>query len=86
MRIVAVGDIASALLGVRSYKEEFDKEKVVKILKNMIQYNKIDKEITNLLIENYDFIIKEATKESSDLMAKYLNITHEYNNLLKGFS
>lgn len=86
MRIVAIGDIVSALLGVRSYKEEFNKEKVIKILKNMTQYNKIDKNIANLFIENYDFIIKEATKESSDLMAKYLNITDEYNNLLKGFS
>lgn len=86
MRIVAIGDIVSALLGVRSYKEEFNKEKVIKILKNMTQYNKIDAKITNLLIENYDFIIKEATKQSSDLMTKYLNMTDEYNNLLKGFS
>jgi len=86
MRIVAIGDIVSALLGVRSYKEEFDKEKIIKILKNMTQYNKIDKDITNLFVENYDFIIKEATKQSSDIMTKYLNITDEYNNLLMGFS
>lgn len=83
MRIVAISDIISALLGVRSYKEEFSKEKIIKILNNMAQYNKIDVDITKLFIENYDYIIQEATNQSSDLMEKYLNITNEYNKLLE---
>jgi putative nucleotidyltransferase with HDIG domain len=33
MRILAIGDIVSALLGVRSYKKEFSKEEIIKILK-----------------------------------------------------
>lgn len=86
MRIVAIGDIISALLGARSYKEEFNKDKIVNILKNMEQYNKIDSNITNLFIENYDYIIQEATNQSSDLMEKYLNITNEYNKLLEELS
>ena len=36
MRIMAVSDIVSALLGVRSYKEEFSKNKIIEILKNMV--------------------------------------------------
>lgn len=86
MRIVAISDIISALLGVRSYKEEFSKEKIIKILNNMAQYNKIDVDITKLFIENYDYIIQEATNQSSDLMEKYLNITNEYNKLLEELS
>ncbi|MCI1580806.1 MAG: HD domain-containing protein [Clostridium beijerinckii] len=86
MRIVAIGDITSALLGVRSYKEEFSKDRIIKILNNMAKDNKIDLHITNLLIDNYDFIIDEAKKQASDLMAKYLNITTEYKQLLKKFS
>lgn len=86
MRIVAIGDIISALLGARSYKEEFNKDKIIKILKNMEQYNKIDSDITNLFIEKYDYIIEEATNQSSDLMEKYLNITNEYNKLLEELS
>ena len=86
MRIVAIGDITSALLGVRSYKEEFSKDRVIKILKNMAKDKKIDLHITNLLIDNYDFVIDEAKKQASDLMAKYLNITTEYKQLLKKYS
>lgn len=86
MKIVGIADIISALLGVRSYKEEFNKDKIIKILNNMVQYNKIDAKITKLFIENYDYIIQEATNESSDLMEKYLNITNEYNKLLEELS
>jgi putative nucleotidyltransferase with HDIG domain len=86
MRILAIGDIVSALLGVRSYKKEFSKEEIIKILKNMADYNKIDLNITELFIENYDYIIEKATIDSKDLMDKYLNLNTEYEELLKYYS
>ncbi|MDR3594076.1 HD domain-containing phosphohydrolase [Clostridium sp.] len=86
MRILAIGDIVSALLGVRSYKKEFSKEEIIKILKNMSDYNKIDLNITELFIENYDYIIEKATNDSKDLMDKYLNLNTEYEELLKYYS
>ena len=36
-RIVAISDILSALIGSRSYKESFPKEKTISILKNMVK-------------------------------------------------
>jgi len=86
IRIVAIGDIISALLGARSYKESFDKEKIIRILENMVKSNKIDSEIVNLFINNYEFIMDEALKESNDLMDKYLNLNDEYKTILKQFS
>jgi len=86
MRIVAIGDIISALLGSRSYKEEFNKDKIIKILENMVDMNKIDSKIVNLFINNYDYIINEAQNQSSDLMNTYLNLNTEYNTILKSFA
>jgi len=86
MRIVAIGDIVSALLGARSYKEEFNKEKIITILGTMVDSNKIDSRIVNLFINNYDFIINEALNQSSDLMNTYLNLNTEYNTILKSFA
>lgn len=40
MRIVAIADIISALIGRRSYKEEFKKEEIIKILTDMANYKK----------------------------------------------
>jgi len=86
MRIVAIGDIVSALLGARSYKEEFNKEKIITILGTMVDSNKIDSKIVNLFINNYDFIINEALNQSSDLMNTYLNLNTEYKTILKSFA
>lgn len=85
-RIVAIGDIISALFGARSYKEEFNKDKIIKILEGMMRSNKIDSDIAVLFINNYDFIMKEALEESNELMEIYLNLNIEYSTLLKQFS
>lgn len=83
MRIVCIADIVSALVGNRSYKEAFSKEKIIYILDEMVRNNKIDKDITDLFIENYDYIIEEAMKQCRHIMDKYLNIKKEYNCLVK---
>lgn len=82
-RIVAVGDIFSALLGVRSYKDEFSKDKIIMILKNMSENNKIDSKIVDLVIKNYDCIIEEIKEETDSLIKIYENMKDEYNELLK---
>ena len=86
IRIMVIGDIISALLGVRSYKGEFEKDKVIRILEDMVKSNKLDSKIVELFINNYDYIIDEAQNESSDLMNIYLNINNEYKSLLKSFA
>lgn len=86
MRIVAIADIISALLGARSYKEEFNKDKIIRILENMVDSNKIDSKIVNLFITNYEFIINEAQNQSSDLMNTYLNLKNEYKKILEDFA
>jgi HD-GYP domain-containing protein (c-di-GMP phosphodiesterase class II) len=85
-RIVAIGDIVSALFGARSYKKAFNKEKIIKILEAMVRSNKIDSEIAVLFINNYNLIMKEALEESNELMEIYMNLNIEYNTLLKEFS
>lgn len=86
MRIIVIADIVSALIGSRSYKDVFDKEKIIKILTDMVKYNKIDEEMTNLFIDNYDYLIEEANNECSELMNTYLNIKEEYKDIMERFS
>lgn len=86
IRIVAISDIISALIGVRSYKDIFSKDKTINILKDMARQNKIDKEITELFIKNYDYLIKEAEYECSGLMNTYSNLNNEFNDLLEKLS
>lgn len=83
IRIVAIADIIGALIGTRSYKKEFSKEKVIQILNEMADDNKIDKDITNLFINNYDYVIKEARKEAHMHINRYINMKSEYLKIIK---
>ncbi len=83
MRIVSIGDIISALIGSRSYKQSFSKTKIVCILTEMVENNKIDRNIVDLFIHNYDYIIDEAMKQCRDTMDKYLNIKNQYRELIE---
>lgn len=82
MRILSIADILSALVGVRSYKDAFDKDRVINILNEMSSSNKIDKDITELVILNYDSILNEANIKSSKIMNIYLDVKKEYKDLL----
>ena len=79
---MAIADILSALVGRRSYKESFSKDRVINILKEMSNNNKIDKDITNLVILNYDSILNMANIKSSKIMNIYLDMKKEYKDLL----
>ena len=83
IRIIAIADIISALIGVRSYKGIFSKDKTINILLDMVNNNEIDGNITNLFINNYDHLIKEAEIQCSELMNIYLNLNNEFNELLE---
>lgn len=85
-RIVAVADVLSALIGKRSYKDEFSKDKVIAILSGMVSRYEIDQDICQLVIQNYDSIqerVKANTKDTTDL---YANLMNEYEELLGHFS
>ena len=84
-RIVAVADVLSALIGKRSYKDGFSKDKVISILSNMVSNDEIDKDICHLVIENYDGIQKRVKANTKDTIDVYNNLMNEYEELLKYF-
>ena len=55
-RILTIADITSALKTKRSYKAIWSKQDIIKELTDLQNKNKIDKDITTILISNYDEI------------------------------
>ena len=53
-RIMTVADIFTALTEDRPYRSGMEKEKVVSIFLDMMSEGKIDKKVTDTLLENYD--------------------------------
>lgn len=89
-RIISVGDIFCALTEPRIYKESFSKEKVLKILYEMVNNNYLDNRVVKVVYENYEEILnytksnRDSYKERLNLMIKeYKYITYEMDNIYK---
>ncbi len=84
-RIVAIADVISALVNKRSYKEEFSKQDVISILLDMALNNKIDNEICNIVIDNYDYIMNNVRQNTKRMLTIYKDLMKEYEIILKFF-
>lgn len=70
-KIMSVADIFTALGEDRPYRKGFGKEKIIEILSNKAQNNKIDKNITSLIIENFDKYNKLRHEEQRKTINDY---------------
>lgn len=84
-RIVAVADILSALIGKRSYKGSFDKDRIISIISSMVEENQICPRVSKCVIENYDFIVEMCMVKSKKKLLDYYEFTSEVNILLRKF-
>lgn len=83
--IVAVADILSALVGQRSYKDSFPKEKISAILQDMQDQNKLCPYIVALVLERYDKIMERSLAASSGVLSDYKSMNSQFKTLLNEF-
>ena len=81
-RIVAVSDIVSALLGTRSYKEAFSKERTLSIIEEQAGEGKIDRSVVEVLKENFDTILEEVEEGCRPVLDTYYGLRKDYQYLL----
>lgn len=84
-RIVAVADILSALYGKRSYKDSFSAEKIQGILVSDAGNGKICRRVVQVVIDNFDAIIRDYEKERDVTMERYMEINEQYETIYERF-
>ena len=84
-RIAAVADILSALYGKRSYKDSFSAEKIKDILTSDAENGKICAQIVQVVIGNFEAIIRTYEKERDVTMEKYMEINEQYDSIYARF-
>lgn len=84
-RIVAVADIVSALIGTRSYKEAYPRERVVGIIRKMRDDGLVDRESVDCIEANYGKIIENTLIRCQPILDAYHNIHKEYLELVAFF-
>ncbi|MPM75336.1 3'3'-cGAMP-specific phosphodiesterase 1 [bioreactor metagenome] len=83
--ICAVADIVSALIGQRSYKDAFDKDKTISILEKMRNDGELLSSPVNIVIRNFDVIMNEVSQSSKEVIQAYQSIMSEFEVLLEKY-
>ncbi len=82
-KIVAVADVVSAMNEKRLYKGKKTKREVLKILNGMAEKNEFDSEVVQVVVKNYDEIIKEVVQVTKGVVEKYKNLVDDYNRFIQ---
>lgn len=85
-RIVALSDIVSALAGTRSYKEAFDKERIVNIIVQMQGDGLIDPGLVDCMTAHYDEVMEKTNARCQPVIEIYENLQAEYDILCQRYA
>lgn len=77
-RVVVVAGIIDALMGARSYKDAFLREKTVFILEDIVERGLVGSVIASTLVENYDIIIRVVRQCPQPAPDKYRETQWQY--------
>ena len=81
-RIIAVADIVSALVGTRSYKVAYPKDKVLSLLREQGDAGKVDRAVVDIMARDYDVIMNTVREVCRPVAAVYARVQDEYQWLL----
>lgn len=81
-RILAVSDIVSALLGTRSYKDAFSREKTLGIIRAQADEGKLDDTVVHVIEINFDRIMKVVKEQCEPILRIYCGMQEEYLKIL----
>lgn len=84
-KILAVADIVSALCGKRSYKESFDKETILTIIKNDSDKGKLCPDTVECVSAHFDEIMDNVNRNTFETLHIYADIKKKYNDLNEKF-
>lgn len=84
-RIVGVADIISALYDKRSYKEGFDPERIKSILQQDADAGKLDANVVNCAIRNFEDIEANCKKAREKTIGTYRHMQKEYDMQIQKF-
>lgn len=82
-RIVAVADIVSALVGMRSYKLSYPKEKVLRLLNEQSAKGLLDRVVVETMTQDYDGIMEVVVRACRPVSELYQRVQEEYLWLLE---
>lgn len=85
-RLLAVGDVVSALCMSRSYKDAFPKERCLSILRDMSERGQLDADMVALIGAHFDAVLAAADRRCAPLYEGYSRMRKEFRSLAVRFA
>ncbi len=84
-QIMTVADVLSALRGKRSYKDEMPKEKILSIITEDAEKNKLSRKVADVLVARYDDIMNYYDGHMVATQSTYMEILEQYESIYSKF-
>lgn len=84
-QIMAVADIVSALLGTRSYKTAFSKDRTLSIIHGMAEAGELNRQVVKTVEEHFEEILAEVASHCNPVLEIYQGMQKEYMDLMKKY-
>lgn len=77
-RILQVGDVVTALVNERSYRQLLPKEKVIGILTEEASRKRLKQQVVITFVKSYDQIMQRVRSESAEILKMYEMLNMQY--------
>lgn len=84
-RILQIADTVGAMVNKRSYRDPLPKERIISILNEEAQKNKLKRQIVTSLVVSYDTIMKRVAAESAEIIKMYQTLNLQYKQVSKKY-
>lgn len=85
-RILQVGDVVTALVNKRSYRNDLSKEKIISILSEEAAKNRLKRQVVVTFVKSYDRIMKHVREESAEILKMYDILNKQYAAITKKYN
>jgi HD-GYP domain-containing protein (c-di-GMP phosphodiesterase class II) len=75
-RVVAISDVLTALMEDRPYRQKMTSNQALKVMKSMVDENKLDKFIFNVLQDSFEKVNEARLLAQHNAMEEYRNFAH----------
>ncbi|RKI82703.1 HD domain-containing protein [bacterium 1xD42-87] len=76
--VLQVGDVVSALVNKRSYRDAVSKQQVLRLLNEEADKNRFKRQPVMVLVESYDEVMAHVKKETARILKMYQTLNMQY--------
>ena len=76
--ILQVGDVVSALVNKRSYRDAASKQQVLRFLSEEVEKKRFKRQPVMVLVDSYDEVMTHVKKETARILKMYQTLNMQY--------